>query len=269
MLRGALLIALAVIVLAVIGATVAVRTQPQASIGWQEFSIAPAFSRNTAVNPDGIRAEGTTLKLLLSVAYDMPQIRIVAPSWMSSDLYAVRAVVSPESPEPLAALLQQELLKRLDLAVHIEQRGFDGLVLTAKKGAENAWERTGGDSRYYVSDDRIRAVHATVRGLANALQNVLARPVIDETGIVGNYNFEFPWGENRLATVTQALEGRFGLILKPGRRDLDALIVDRAQCPAALLVMSHMTRVSSRLPFNLRLAVSRMASGADPRTGHP
>src|SRR5262245_56021150 len=132
MLRGAFFIALAAIVLAVVVATVVVRTQPQPSTGWQEFSIGPAFGRNITVNRDGIRAEGATLKLLVSVAYATPQIRIFAPSWMWSDLYAVRAIVSSDSPEPLATLLQQELVKRLGLAVHTEQRDFEGFVLTAK-----------------------------------------------------------------------------------------------------------------------------------------
>src|SRR6185503_4708380 len=133
--------------------------------------------------------------------------------------------------------------------------------LTAKKGAEADWKPTGKENSYYLRNDGIRAVQSTVAGLGNALQNVLGKPVIDETGIAGNYDFEFPWGENRAATITEALDTRYGLILQPGRRKLDALIVDRAERPAALTVMARMTRLSSRLPFNFRLAVSHIAGG--------
>ena len=250
MLRGALVIVGGLLLLLVAVATFAVRMQPRPSSGWQEFSISAATGRNTWVNQDGIRSNGAPLKLLLSVAYAIPQVRIVAPEWVSQQRYGIQAVIPPDSPEPVAALLQQELANRLNLAVHMEPREYDLFVLTAKEGAAKEWVKGGRETNINVSDYGIRARDVTLAGFANALQNVLGTPVIDETGVPGNYRFEFPWGEDRIATVTASIDVRFGLLLKRERRSLDTLVVDRADQNAGLFVMARIGRLVSRLPFH-------------------
>ena len=110
----------------------------------------------------------------------------------------------------------------------------------------------------------MRAQQATLTAFANALQSVLGKPVIDETGVAGNYNFEFPWGQDHrthAATVAGELDRRFGLLLTAQRRSLDALVIDHADQSPALALMARMSRLSSRLPANLRPTVSRVAGG--------
>src|SRR5262245_19148501 len=250
MLRGALSIIGGILVLLAGAATLAVRSQPAPSPGWQEFSIHSATGRNTWVNQEGIRSNGAPLKLLLSVAYAMPQVRIVAPDWVSGRRYGIQAAIPPDSQEPLAELLQRELTRRLNLVVHVEPREFDVFILSARKGAESGWQKAGKETNINVSEQGMRARDATVPAFANALQNVLGKPVIDETGIRGNYTFAFPWGEDRVRTVTEALEIRFGLVLKQEKRALDALIVDRADQTPALFVMDRIGRIISSLPLN-------------------
>jgi len=261
MFRGILIVLGATLVFLALTIGLAIRGQPPASPAWKEFSIGPASGRRTTINPDRIVSEAFSLRGLISVAYDMPSIRIVSPDWLGEATYSVTAIVRPDAGESLQSLLQQELSTRLNLKVHVEPRPFDVLVLHARKGAESQWVRGGRESNTWLSDHDVRAKDVTLGGFATALQNILGRPVIDETRIPGYYMFEFAWGEDRLATVKTALETRFGLLLSPERRPLDALIVDQVELPVALSLMRRTARATNPLPTGLRQTLSRALGG--------
>lgn len=89
-----------------------------------------------------------------------------------------------------------------------------------------------------------------------------AGPSSTRPHIHGHYTFEFAWGEDRLATAKTALETRFGLLLFPERRSLDALIVDQGELPAALSLLRRTARATSRLPTGLRRTLSRALGGS-------
>jgi uncharacterized protein (TIGR03435 family) len=92
--------------------------------------------------------------------------------------------------------------------------------------------------------------------LAGALQSILNKPVIDETGIRGSYNLKFAWGAHRVESVTSVMQDRFGLHLAPGKRDMDALIIDSVQPEAALSLLSQLGRLTGRTPPALRQRIS-------------
>lgn len=261
MLRGILIILGASLVFLALTVGLTVRGQPTASSGWKEFSIGCAFGRNTTINPDRVVSDGFSLRGLISVAYDIPYVRIVSPDWLGETAYSITAIVSPDSSESLESLLQKELGNRLNLKVHVEPRPFDVLVLRAQKGAESEWVPGGLESGTWLSDYNVRAKDVTLDGLAKALQSILGEPVIDETRVPGNYVFEFGWGQDRLRTVKTALQTHFGLLLSPERRQLDALIVDRAELPAALSLLRSTSRATNPLPAGLRRTLSRALGG--------
>jgi uncharacterized protein (TIGR03435 family) len=95
-----------------------------------------------------------------------------------------------------------------------------------------------------------------VGGLASALEAILGRPVIDETGIAGSYDFEFGWSKDRVAAITAALREQYGLLLTPGKRDLEALIVDGIERDPALILLEHVGRLTRNAPpyFRQRIA---------------
>jgi uncharacterized protein (TIGR03435 family) len=261
MFRGILIVLGATVVLLALTIGLAVRGQSPASSAWQEFSIGPASGRSTTINPDRVVSEGFSLRGMISVAYAMPSVRIVGPDWLGEAAYSVTTIVRPDAFESLQWLLQQELSTRLNLKVHVEPRPFDVLVARTRKGAESQWVHGGRESNTWISEHDVRAKDVTLGGFADALQSILGRPVIDETHIQGHYTFEFAWGEDRLATVKTALETRFGLLLSPERRSLDALIVDQVELPAALSLLRRTARATNPLPTGLRRTLSRALGG--------
>jgi len=258
--RNVSLLAAAALILVVCGVVIGVRRQPAAALGWREFSIGPAHGLNTSINPNAIHSDGMTLNSLLSVAYAIPRSQILGPEWLKRDLYAITAVVPADGAESLPALLQQELGSRLGLRTHEEDREFAAYVLTAKNGATHLVQAKGQDNRNYVHPRDFDVQEATLSDLCRVLQSVLGKPVVDETGITGNYDFVMTWGENTERTLTEALGAKFGLTLSAASRRMPAVIVDQVERGAAIAILSGMGRLTSRWPAGLRRGVSRALS---------
>ena len=219
----------------------------------------PQCGGSTTINPGVIRGDGVPLQTAISVAYGIPAVRVIGPGWLAGTSYAIHAEVAPDAKDSFRMLFQRELKNRLRLGAHTEERRFDVFVLAASRIPE--LERAAGeDSRTYVHERDMRAQDVTLSRLAGALQNVLGKPVIDETGIAGFYNFEFRWGENRIASVTAVLRDRFGLVLTPGSRNLEALVVDSIQPDAALSLLSSVARLTRGAPPLIRQRISSTLS---------
>lgn len=217
------------------------------SPGWQEFSIGPPAGRSASVQAAGIRADGITLLATIAIAYDTPSVRVLGPSWLAETRYSLTAVVAPDRFDSFRLLLQRELDNRLQLDTHVERRSFETFVLSAP-GAPQLEPSSTPESGTWIGDDKARLRGADMRSLAAALQSILGRPVVDETGIRGWYDLEFEWTADRVASVAALLHDRYGLRLSPGRREMNALVVDHVRRDAALVLLSHVGRAAQRTP---------------------
>jgi uncharacterized protein (TIGR03435 family) len=94
----------------------------------------------------------------------------------------------------------------------------------------------------------MRAVHAPITDLVDELTNSnhgAGRPVFDQTGLTGFYDFEIEWPPNNLAagdrdssaantmapSVFAALD-RLGLKLEAGTAPVDTVVIERAEKPS-------------------------------------
>lgn len=255
--RAAIAAGVGVVVVAIVAVAV-VLSVPQASPGWVAFSLGTPSGRNTHIGPNIVRSEGISLKAAVATAYDVPPIRVIAPDWMNQGRYSINAVGPTQSPADFRALLQQELVSRLQLTVHREMRPFDVFVLTAVKPRLTAVDGT--NVRVWVRDWGMEVQDGAMANVASALQSVLGKPVIDETGLAGRYEMDFEWTEDRVASVTAVLRDRFGLQLTPATRNLEALVVDNARRDAALVLLAQFGRFTSAAPPELRARLSRLLS---------
>jgi uncharacterized protein (TIGR03435 family) len=239
----------------VVTTAVVLHRNPEPSSKWVEFSIGPASGDSSTINPTMIRSDGMSLKVMLAVAFDIPAVRVIGPNWLGQARYSINAVVGLDDKDAFRPLLQQELAQRLNLQTHREMRPFDVLVLSASGSPRLERSRhidSGTWVRYY--DAVLR--DATMERLASALQGIVGRPVIDETGITGKYNLDFAWGEDRIATLTATLQDRFGLRLSVEKRDLEALIVDNARRDASLVLLEGADRLTRGAPPNVRRQIA-------------
>jgi len=188
-----------------------------------------------------LRANGISLKSLLARMEGLPQIRIVAPDWMTADRYAFVAQVSDDyrlhlrrredsdaGPiDELRALVRRELQERLQLRTHREFRLAPVYVLKAgpstKLGVEPA--ATGG-LQVWARDGSFRLVNGSDAILLTWLQNVVKRPVSGADLPPGSYQCELKWKAGNVRSLVTALWEQLGLSLVEDTREMEFLVVE-------------------------------------------
>ncbi len=242
------LAAIAAVVVIPIGLTLLlVEMAPPASGQWMQFAIGPATGDSAWVSDGQVRADGLTVRRALAIAYEIPSVRIIGPAWLSETRYTIRAVAGLDASDGLPAMLQQELKRRLHIEAHVEPRPFDVFVLTA---IDPRLVRAGGTNPgTWIQKTSVQLRDGSMGRVAEALQAILGQPVIDETHVKGEYDLSFDWrNEDRVASLTATLRDRFGLQLAPGKREMDALVIDRIRRDAVLLLLAEAGRLTRGAP---------------------
>lgn len=89
---------------------------------------------------------------------------------------------------------------------------------------------TGQDGGRYVS---IAFKRQTMTRLGQRLSSAAQRPVVDRTGLAGEFDFILEYDENGVLrpTLVTAIREQLGLRLQPSRAPVDVLVVEQAQRP--------------------------------------
>ena len=72
---------------------------------------------------------------------------------------------------------------------------------------------------------RFKVTGGELRDPALMLQRELDRPVLDETGLEGRYDFELHWDIRNPVSVLDFVRGKLGLELRPQVREMEHLMV--------------------------------------------
>ena len=209
--------AVAILVPFLIG-VIRAQTLPQApAYGYDVVSIhrsdPAAGEMNIGNGPrGGLQTENTTLMTLLGFAYHVPDYRIVgAPGWVSSERYDVtftpdKTDVGPGPGVSLKDLdawtdrsrqrLQAVLRDRFGLLLRASTREMPIYALTAAKGGNRLVPHAKNGPPvgfYYYGPGHIEATETSLQALADHLSNDVGRPVVDETGLMGQYDFKLVW----------------------------------------------------------------------------
>ena len=201
-----------------------------------------------------------TLKLLIAAAYDLnPRTILSGPAWIESDHYDIVAVtpgeVRPTRDEQMS-MLRNLLADRFSLNFHREQKEFSIYVLEAAKSGSKLKPSTAPPddpakliSTVYPQHILLPARNTTMGEFASLLQRaVLDRPVVDQTGLQGRYDFDLQWAPDETqfggevpvapsdapaASLFSAIQDQLGLRLIATRGPVNALVVDKAERPSA------------------------------------
>jgi uncharacterized protein (TIGR03435 family) len=198
-----------------IGMTRAQSLPPAPAYTYEVASIhrSPADATSSSVRPGpqgGLKAENCSVMTLLTVAYDLRAFQFVdVPSWVWSERFDVS--FTPDREEKLPARdapraegegfykrnqqrLQAVLRDRFGLVLRAELRTMPVYALTVAKGGTKlvATERqTFPEIR--VGNGKVVATDATIKEVVAFLKDATSRPVIDETGLKGAYDFTMTW----------------------------------------------------------------------------
>jgi uncharacterized protein (TIGR03435 family) len=202
----------------------------------------------------------TSLNDLIVLAYGVDRRQVVdAPAWGTRDEYDVDAVaedgVKLDGDNKLfEAMLQRLLADRFKLAVHREQREMPVYALVVAKGGAKL-KVADAKSEENSGCRRLGDCFFTRKSLAGFAQFmgfvVLDKPVVDKTGLTGQFDFELNWTPDdsqfasmgvRPPTPTDsvnappglftAIQEQLGLKLDPQKTSAEVLVIDHVERPS-------------------------------------
>jgi len=207
----------------VLALTVATVGFTQTKAAFEVASIRPAPAQTSDFNL-GMKISGTqvrfaylSLKDYISRAYRVKPLHIVGPDWLGGEKWDIAAKLPDgATPAQIPELLQRLLEERFHLAIHREMKEFQVYALETAKGgtrlselppdadtgtpAAGAVDATvtgtaagvgydfGNGSTLMFSQRGLEGKKITMRDLVEMLSWYLERPVVDMTGLQGNYD---------------------------------------------------------------------------------
>ncbi len=177
------------------------------------------------------------------------------PGWVKSERFDIEAKAhDPKaSKEDLRRMLQSLLAERFGLASHRETRDLPMYSLVVVKAGPRLSppEHTTGGHGVDFRDGGTRLIgrNATMADLAEALSFRVERPVIDNTGVPGGFDFKLEFVPDPLVArfgedhpieadpdgvpLLTALPDQLGLKLEASRGPVELIVVDRIERPSA------------------------------------
>ena len=238
-------------------------------------------------------ATNLSLRDLIEFAYKVRTFQVIGgPSWLATDRFDIAAKAEQELPpwnmtDAVGAterMLQTLLAERFELTVRRETREMPAYALVKARSDGRLGEKLRPSSidcaalaaerarsaqplqGPLMAGDRpncgmviapwsIRMGASSLQQLATVLSRMTSRPVIDRTGLTGNYDVDLQWTPQGVrmnapppgdaptppipsppldpngAPLETAIQEQLGLKLEPERAPVPVLVIDRAQPP--------------------------------------
>ncbi len=209
-------------------------------------------------------AKSYEFRTLVSAAFNLsPKAISGGPSWIDSDHFDIVAKtpgqVRPTLQEQMT-MLRELLADRFKLAFHRERKDMPYYALTIASGGPKLKESTFDPNStpegppplvFTISRllARLPARYATMAEVAWVFQRAaLDRPVVDQTGLTGRYDFDLEWTPDETQFngifnkpvnpddapkpgLFAAIQQQLGLRLDSVKGPVEALVIDRAERP--------------------------------------
>jgi uncharacterized protein (TIGR03435 family) len=209
--------------------------QPQVRIVPAKYGPG-GYGSSSGMNGLACMGIGTPVESIIATAYHESSFRMIFPPDMPKGNYDFIAKLPPGArPQEVFGALQEELKKTFGLVAHSETREREVLLLTAQNrdrpGLKTPAHRNGASSTANAGE--IRLENQSVRALASYLESIFQQPVIDQTGIDGDFDITLKWNEKdwnhrNPEGLKQALSDELGLELVPNRQPIEVLVVEKA-----------------------------------------
>jgi uncharacterized protein (TIGR03435 family) len=224
---------------------------------WEVATVRPTDPSvtNASIRIDGRQfiLENRTVETMLLAGYGVHKKQIAdAPDWIRTERWDVRGVPDvPGQPsmKQMQSLVRKILAERFGLVTHTEKRELEVYALTVAKSREKMTPSAGDPNGLPDENDRenggVRTMHvanSSMDDFALVMKFFLDRPVVDQTGLAGRYDFQLKWtfDESRVPSdgseppgLFTAIQEQLGLKLEPVKAQTDVLVVDKVERPSA------------------------------------
>lgn len=231
-------------------------------------SNAPVSRMSAPAGTGRFEVTNAPVRMLILNAYGIPDFQLAGgPSWIDTvrvDITAISAATTTR--DQIARMTRTLLAERFNLAVHREQRETqvyalvvarpdgrlgpnmnpsttDCAAVTAKGGAAPQLPSGQLLCTSRMSPTTVNAGAMTMARLAQFLNGIVGRLVIDETKLAGTYDLQLTFAPERalppgapaadpgLPSIFAALQEQLGLKLETKRGMVEMLVIDRIDPP--------------------------------------
>jgi uncharacterized protein (TIGR03435 family) len=202
----------------------------------------------------------TTLSEIMSFAYGVHSKQVVgAPAWADTDKFDIDAQPDGEgapSDKQWKEMVQKLIVERFKLTFHRDKRELSVYVLsvakTGQKMTKSEGDPNGLPGLFFRQLGALNVRNANMGDFAGLMQNaVLDRPVVDQTGLTGRFDFTLNWtpddsqfGGMAAKTPPSTDTANPPPALYTAIQEQIGLKLDATKAPAEVLVIDHVEKPS-------------------------
>ena len=237
-----------------------VRLKPMAADASPVFEVATIKPSAPETQGKGFGVRGrnfstinTSVTDIITFAYGLHARQITGgPAWMESEKYDLSAKPDGEgqpNDRQWKVMIQKLLADRFKLTFHRDQKELSVFAITVGKNGpkltKSAGDPNGLPALFFRGLGVLPARNATMADFAGVMQTaVLDRPVVDQTGLSGRFDFELKWTPD---------ETQFGGLRVPASSDdptappdLFTAVKDQRKRPAEAVLTTYFMSATAR-----------------------
>lgn len=221
------------------------------------FAVAAVHLHNPNSRRQGFNFEGSryvvrneSLVSLIMFAYAVHPKQIVdGPDWVRTDRYDIEG--KPDSPGESSLKQQQEMLQKLmadrfGLQIKREKRELSVFAIEVAKGGPKLKSAADPDAEPdqegegHGTEQTQIYTSATMKDFALGMNFFMDRPVVDQTGLTGKYDFRVRYTYDEVRAIDPnappgmftAIQEQLGLKLQPVKAPVDVMVIDHVERPS-------------------------------------
>jgi uncharacterized protein (TIGR03435 family) len=199
----------------------------------------------TAQDPGRLVMTNSLLRSMIIEAFGIRNFQLEHPAWMGENRYDLVAKVPEDATKEQQRIMMRNLLtERFQLQFRRQTRNLSALVLTLGKGEPKL-------TRNEASPDADAGIKQSVRNgiitetarqqslgkFVTWLTGALDRPVLNETGLAGNYDFSMSWSLDTATSDTDLHDPLISAVQQLG------LKIESRKVPVEMLIVVSALKV--------------------------
>ncbi len=200
--------------------------------------------------PGALTARAVDLGLCIEWAFDLKPYQISGPGWLGSQRFEISAkAAGPASTDVLKRMMQTLLADRFKLAFHREKKDLEVYVLLQGKNPPRLPKsKEGAESNVRFSGPTVTFTKISLAQIAEMLGRQMDRPVLDMTGLEGDYELAIDVSstsdDDAAAELPPAARAKMTLArnLAPIIQDQVGLKLEGRKVPTEIMVIDHLEK---------------------------
>jgi uncharacterized protein (TIGR03435 family) len=233
----------------IVFAALAAFGQPEAPLAFEAASVKPNTSGSGSSKgnstPGQLTIVNRSLKQLIEMAYSVQDFQVSGLEWLGSEKFYIVAKIPAGAGQVQTAAMMQTLLTERQLAVHLESKQLPAYALVVgKSGLKLQQVKPGGtnlDIGGKNNEQHIIGAGVSMEALAGILARVVARPVMDQTGLPGVYNVKLEYTPDD--DKSESLDSAAGPSIYAALQEQLGLKLQTQKLPVEMVVVDHVERI--------------------------